>query len=239
MTRQNSFPALLRVMTALCSLLIACSGAGSSSADRGAARPVTYVAVGASDSVGVGANSPETESWPSVLARKLPPGSRFVNLGVSGSLLHQALDQQLPVAVDADPDLVTVWLSVNDYIGRAHLDQYESDLDSLLGRLRADTDAVILVGNVPDLSALPIASRLDLRDVDRWNAAIDAVSARHGATVVDLHATWQEVKDHPEYISSDGFHPSTSGYARLAEVFYAAATKQLAARSSVTSSAAR
>jgi len=237
MTRLNPSPALLRIVAALCSLLVACSGSGSSSADQGAALPVTYVAVGASDSVGVGANSPETESWPSVLARKLPPGSRYVNLGVSGSLLHQALDQQLPVAVDADPDLVTVWLSVNDYIGRVRLDQYESDLDAMLGRLRAGTDAVILVGNVPDLSALPIAPRLDLRDVDRWNATIDAVSARHGATVVDLHATWQEAKDHPEYISSDGFHPSTSGYARLAEVFYAAASEQLAARSRVTSSA--
>src|SRR5438045_5013738 len=74
-----------------------------------APRPLTYVAIGASDTVGVGAGSPDTESWPAVLWWRLPPGSQFVNLGVSGSLLHQALDQQLPVAIDMSPDLVTVW----------------------------------------------------------------------------------------------------------------------------------
>src|SRR5204862_6287294 len=118
-------------------------------------------------------------------------------------------------------------LSVNDDTGRVRLDQYETDLDALLGQLRGQTSAVILVGNVPDLSVLPIASRLELRDIDRWNASIAAVTARHQATLVDLHDTWREVDDHPEYISSDGFHPSTSGYRRLAEIFYAAAAQQL------------
>jgi lysophospholipase L1-like esterase len=29
--------------------------------------------------------------------------------------------------------------------------------------------------------------------------------------------------DHPEYLSADGFHPSSDGYARLADVFAEAA----------------
>ena len=53
------------------------------------------------------------------------------------------------------------------------------------------------------------------------------VVRRHQATVVDLRATWQEVREHPEYISSDGFHPSTIGYRRLADVFYASAAPLL------------
>ena len=59
-------------------------------------------------------------------------------------------------------------------------------------------------------------------EVDRWNAAIAAAVQRHGAQLVDLHATWQEASQHPEYLASDGFHPSTDGYARLAELFEAA-----------------
>jgi lysophospholipase L1-like esterase len=188
---------------------------------------LTYVAIGASDTVGVGADSPERESWPAVLWRRLPPGSRLVNLGVSGSLLHDALAQQAPVAVDMNPDLITVWLAVNDYTGRVKLDQYASDLDTLLGELRSQTSAAILVGNLPDLSALPIAARLDLQDIDRWNTTIAAVVTRHQATLVDLHDTYREIEAHPEYISSDGFHPSTSGYQRLADMFYAAAAQQL------------
>ena len=216
---------LLVLAGLLADLLMGCARPATTAA--AAPRPLTYVAIGASDTVGVGSGSPETESWPAVLWRRLPPGSQFVNLGVSGSLLHQALDQQLPVAVDMHPDLVTVWLSVNDYTGRVNLEQYGTDLDTLLGQLRAQTSAVVLVGNLPDLRALPAAVRLDLRDVDRWNATIESVAARHQVTLVDLHGTWQEVAQHPEYISSDGFHPSTTGYRRLAEVFYEAASQQI------------
>ena len=216
------------LLTASAAVWIGVRGSPSTPATASAApRPLTYVAIGASDTVGVGATTPESESWPADLWRQLPPGSQLVNLGVSGALLHQALDQQAPVAVDMQPDLITVWLSVNDYIGRVQLDQYATDLDALLGQLRGQTHAVILVGNVPDLSVLPIAARLDLRDVDRWNATIADVAARHDVTVVDLHDIYQEVAAHPEYISSDGFHPSSSGYRRLSELFYGVAAQQL------------
>lgn len=216
------------LLAGLSSLLFNCVRRSPSSDADAAPKPLTYVAIGASDTMGVGAGAPETESWPAVLWRRLPPGSKLVNLGISGSLLRQALGQQVPVAVDSSPDLITVWLSVNDYIARVALEEYGADLDSLLGELRSRTDATILVGNVPDLSALPIASRLDLRAVDRWNAVIAETTARHQATLVDLQGTWREVADHPEYISADGFHPSTSGYRRLADVFYDVAAQQLA-----------
>jgi acyl-CoA thioesterase-1 len=216
---------LLVLAGLLADLLVGCTRPTQTAV--AAPRPLTYVAIGASDTVGVGAASPETDSWPAVLWTRLPPGSQFVNLGVSGSLLHQALDQQLPVAIDMQPDLVTVWLTVNDYTGHVNLDQYAADLDVVLGQLRSQTSAVILLGNVPDLRALPIASRLDLRDIDRWNAVIADAATRHDVTLVDLHGTWQEVAQHPEYISSDGFHPSTSGYRRIAEMFYGAAAPKL------------
>lgn len=203
---------------------VACRVAGT---ETTAARPLTYVAIGASDSAGVGATAPEQESWPAVLHRRLPTGSQLLNLGISGSLLRQALDQQLPVALDSAPDLVTVWLAVNDYGARVPLEPYLADLNTMLSELRSKTRATILVGNVPDLSTIPAAGRFDLRFVDRWNAGIGEVVRRHEATLVDLRTTWQEVREHPEYISSDGFHPSTAGYRRLADVFYAAAAPRL------------
>lgn len=217
---------LLLSLPALLLLGVACRR-DEAHTGQAALRPLAYVAIGASDSAGVGANVPDQESWPAVLQRKLPAGSRLVNLGVSGSLLQQAIGQQLPVALDSDPDLVTVWLAVNDYAARVPLERYAADLDSLLGELRARTEATVLVGNIPDLGALPSAGRFDLRDVDRWNAAIDEAVRRHGAILVDLKATWREVREHPEYISSDGFHPSTVGYQRLADIFYASAAPAL------------
>ena len=220
-------PRRRRLLLAVPGLVVAGAACRAASTETTDARPLTYVAIGASDSAGVGASVPEQESWPAVLHRRLPAGSQLVNLGISGSLLRQALDQQLPVALDSAPDLVTVWLAVNDYGARVPLEPYLADLGRLLGELRSKARATVLVGNVPDLSALPAAGRFDLRFVDRWNAGIEEVVRRHEATLVDLRATWQEVREHPEYISSDGFHPSTIGYQRLADVFYASAAAAL------------
>ena len=225
----SPFPAVprRRLLLAIPGLILASVACQASGAASPTVRPLTYVAIGASDTVGVGASAPEQESWPAVLHRRLPPGSRLVNLGISGSLVRQALDQQLPVALDSAPDLVSVWLAVNDYGARAPLEPYLADLDRLLGELRSKTKAAVLVGNVPELSAIPAAGRFDLRFVDRWNVGIDEVARRQEATLVDLRLTWQEVREHPEYISSDGFHPSTAGYRRLADVFYASAASRL------------
>jgi lysophospholipase L1-like esterase len=187
-----------------------------------AQKPLTYVALGASDAVGVGAQDPESQGWVPRFGAHLGPRARIVNFGVSGSTLSQALAEQLGPALDTQPDVVTVWLAVNDLNARVPLDRYTADLDTLLRQL-STTRALVLVGNVPDLGRLAAYRGVDAAplsaEVDRWNAAIAAVVARHGATLVDLYATWREVTEHPEYVSADGFHPSADGYQRLAEVF--------------------
>src|SRR5215207_1201318 len=186
------------------------------------ARPLTYVAIGASDAVGVGARDPDTEGWVPRFAAHIGGNPRVLNLGVSGSTLAQALEEQLGPALDAQPDVVTVWLAVNDLNARVPLDRYAADLDRLLGAL-ASTRARILVGNVPDLASLPVfagGNQARVRaEVDRWNHVIAATAERHGARIVDLHARWNELAEHPEYVAQDGFHPSSAGYARLAELF--------------------
>jgi lysophospholipase L1-like esterase len=190
-----------------------------------AARPLTYVAIGASDAVGVGAANPETDGWVPRLGTRLGPDVHIVNLGVSGSTLSQAVQEQLGPALDADPDVVTVWLAVNDFNAQVPLESYAADLDTLLGQLET-THARVLVGNIPDLGALAAYRGLDpapLRaQVDQWNWVIADTTARHGDTLVDLYSHWQDIAQHPEYVSSDGFHPSSEGYQALADVFAAA-----------------
>jgi lysophospholipase L1-like esterase len=188
---------------------------------------VTYVAIGASDAVGIGAANPESDGWVPRFGAQLGPNVRVVNLGVSGSTLSQALQEQLGPALDAQPDVVTVWLAVNDLNAGVPLEQYAADLDTLLGQLDS-THARVLVGNVPDLASLAGYRGLDPNQVravvDGWNGVIADSALRHGDTLVDLHAHWQELAAHAEYLSSDGFHPSSAGYQALADVFAAALT---------------
>ncbi len=189
-------------------------------------RPLVYVAIGASDTVGLGATDPSQEGWVAVLHRQMPQDTRLVNLGVSGSLLRDALVQQLPVALDSQPDLVTVWLAVNDFNARVPLDDYAGSLDELLGTLAAQTLAHVLVANVPHLADVPLYAFVPRRQLDaeigRWNAAIAEGAARHNAVLVDLHELGPEVAQRPELIAADGFHPSTAGHRRLAEVMWSA-----------------
>jgi lysophospholipase L1-like esterase len=184
------------------------------------------VAIGASETVGAGATDPAHDGWVPQLAQLLGPQTRLRNVGDSGTLLSTALLDQLPFAVQELPVLVTAWLALNDLNARVPLERYAADLDTLLASLARQTSARILVGNVPDLAQMPAASvdPVLLRAVlTRWNAVIAQIAARHGAVVVDLYAGYAELGSHPEYLSADGFHPSTAGYARVGEMFYAAA----------------
>ncbi len=191
--------------------------------------PITYVALGASDAVGVGSNRPGSQGYVPLLAAKLPKGSHLVNLGISGIHVHAALTEELPIALSTSPRLVTIWLVVNDFIGGVTYEDYIHDLDTLLNQLHSYTHATVVMANLPDLTRLPAfanqttAQKAEtLREIQHWNAGIAALATRYGVTLVDLYSDGSQLTAHPEYISDDGFHPSPAGYVQLANLFWEA-----------------
>ena len=187
------------------------------------AAKLTYVAIGASDTYGIGADDPQTQNWPADLSTLLGAQVHLINLGVPNIDVHAALDVELPVALDAHPGLVTIWLAVNDLADNVPVGSYAHDLDLLLTRLRAVGPHVrIAVANVPDLTLLPRFKSYDVQKLHTqilaYNAVIASVVARHSALLVNLYQS--TLAQHPEYISSDGFHPSTIGYTQVAQLFY-------------------
>src|SRR5258706_8945786 len=140
----------LAICLSACLAMWACSGPGASStvpAAGGAARvgatatphPFTYVALGASDAYGIGTNDPQTDNWPTVLALQLGADTHLVNLGVPGTTLKQALAAQLPVAVDAHPDVVTGGLAVHCPLPRGPLAAYTPEADPAVAPPRGPT----------------------------------------------------------------------------------------------------
>jgi acyl-CoA thioesterase I len=188
---------------------------------------VTYVALGASDAVGVGTTQPATQGYVPLLAQKLPKDSHLINLGVSGIHLHEALSEELPLALATQPRLITIWLVANDFIANVSYTSYMKDLNTLLTSLRGGTHARIVMANLPDLTRLPIFARFSkqqkattLATILRWNASIASIARRYNVSIVDLMSQASLLTAHPEYISGDGFHPSAAGYVQLANLFW-------------------
>lgn len=206
--------------------------------------PVIYVAIGASDAVGVGATNPNTQGYVPLLIARLPAHSQALNLGISGNTIHPTLTNELPVAIAAHPTLITVWMVGNDFRNCTPLNQYSADLETLLAQLQTQTHARVFVANLPDMSLLPSfqndaaqvpcfqgqAADQIRAQVVQWNAVIAAAVTRHGDVLVDLFHS--DLAQHPELIYSDGFHPSTAGYKVLADLFWA----QIQAHSGVPTS---
>ena len=200
-------------------------------ADTGPA-PV-YVAIGASETTGTGSDQPLRDGWPRVLHRvAMPPGSVMINMGVPGTTVAQAAAEQVEATLAARPNLITVWLNVNDITRGVAVPEYERQLESLLRSLRRSVNIRVLVANTPPLDQLPAyqAGRLVglpgpevVRElVDTYNAAIARAAQRTGALVVDLHAAGMAARaagTEATLVSRDGFHPSTAGHAAIAEVF--------------------
>jgi acyl-CoA thioesterase I len=193
------------------------------------AGPVTYVALGASDAVGVGSNQPGSQGYVPLVAKHLPKGSHAINLGISGIHLHEALTEELPLALNLAPNLVTIWLVSNDFIAGVAYAGYMHDLDILLEQLRAGTHARLVLANLPDFTRLPAFANLTptqkstmVTNIKRWNAQIATIAAHYHVALVDLFSQDSELISHPEYISADGFHPSPLGYVQLANAFWQA-----------------
>ena len=217
------------------------------------APPLVYVAVGASESVGVGATDLLRDAWPQLFYRTgLPRSAVFVNMAVSGSTVAEALAGQVPEAVALSPDVVTVWLNVNDILHGVTPALYEADLTRLVTALRRGGATKVLVATTPPLDdlpayraclpgatatggvacpvagalagAVPAPATLDAV-VDAYNAAIARVVAATGAVLVDLHAAGLAARQsgtEASLVGRDGFHPSDAGHALVAKTFAAA-----------------
>lgn len=184
-------------------------------------RPVRVLALGASDVVGVGASHPERDGWAAVLAKLLPGSVALTRLGISGAKAADLRARLLPKAIAAAPDVAVIWTGVNDCVAGVPVDRFTEDLDALVGGLVAAGTRVHVV-NLPDVHRLPAFRAYALPIgfvVGRWQAAVRHVAARHGATPIELGDHTLELIDHPEYLCGDGFHPSSAGHRRLAEIF--------------------
>jgi len=193
---------------------------------------IVYMAVGASDVVGIGA-TPLTNGYVFRIEDALEEEDKNVhllNIGIPGANLDAiAKAAKTTLRLGAHPDLVTIWVGANDVIDGVDPDDFEADLDDLLDRLE-NNDTFIVIADLPDLTQLPRfreepRETVTLRRIDAFNKVIHDQAEEHDAALVRLSEEAVEER----YVSdTDGFHPNDRGHRRLAELFLAKIEPEIA-----------
>ncbi len=180
----------------------------------------------------------------SVPGAVLSPAIQALARDIGDNIVTNFLDQAAPF-IASDSTRVTIFAGGNDAnviaqnirAGRGagnipgfidqHVNQWATDLGELIRRVRTRApDARIIAYNLPNLGALPyvaarptsersIVQRIAVSLTDRVNAL-----TAQNVTVIDLMCE-PRLYDGSRF-SSDGFHPSDSGYALMAELGYPA-----------------
>jgi lysophospholipase L1-like esterase len=189
--------------------------------------PIVYVALGDSTGSGVGATN---GGYVARLFNRLSQqrsGSELLNLCVSGATTEDLLRDQLQRGVEKSPQLVTVGIGINDVGHGLTVEQFAENYEKILNALKEQTQARIVVTNIPDVSQaprIPSSMRVEYQSrIMRFNERLEEIARRHGVTVFDVFSiTQRELPLHPEFFSSDGFHPSDEGYELWAEQMWPA-----------------
>jgi acyl-CoA thioesterase-1 len=207
--------------------LLGVSCASPSATAGNSASPILYVAVG--DSTGIGLGARDGGGYVDRLFARIEqerPGSTLVNLSAAGATTADAVNKQLTQLEGTRATLVTVCIGLNDLLRGVEAKQFAENYETLVTKLKRP-GRLIVVANLPDVTSAPVLQAtadesLRLR-LGQFNKAIGEIAGRHGVQLVDLYQLSGEIsRSRTEFFSSDGLHPSDSGYARWAKAMWPA-----------------
>ncbi|RPK68539.1 GDSL-like Lipase/Acylhydrolase [Streptomyces sp. ADI96-02] len=187
--------------------------------DDAPARPLRYVALGDSQTEGIGDGDDTAglRGWADRLAERLAPhhpGLLYANLAVRGRLAGQVRAGQLAPALALRPDLATVVAGVNDLLRpRFDADEVAGHLEEMFAALTAQGARVATL-TFPDIARIILLARPVASRVTALNDRVQRAAARHGVVVAET-ARHPVVAD-PRLWSPDRLHAGPLGHERIA-----------------------
>ena len=189
-------------------------------------RPIkfVYLALGASDAVGVGA-IPLTEGYVYLIKRDLDrrmPGVFLMNLGVPFARIDLIKEEvRLAAQTGTEANLVTLWTGANDLVNGDDPKVFQEDLRALLGIVKGDISKTIVMANLPDLTKLPRFRErpnpsVTAERIAAYNLAITEEAKRVDAKLINFFAI--PIEDNLVF-DVDGFHPNNAGHQAIAKEF--------------------
>ena len=185
-----------------------------------------YIALGDSFTEGMWDADPDDpdhiRGWADLLAGSLSarrtaaglPTLEYANLAVRGRLLRPIVTEQLPVALEAEPGLISLVGGGNDILRPgSDPDRMADMLEGAVKRARAaGADVLLATGTDTRHGGLLRATRSRSA---LFNAHIWSIAQRHGAHVVDLWGM-RALQDWRLW-AQDRIHLTTEGHQRVAQ----------------------
>ncbi|MFE0023698.1 SGNH/GDSL hydrolase family protein [Amycolatopsis sp. NPDC059021] len=178
----------------------------------------SYVAIGDSFTEGLNDELPDGafRGWADRLAEILAGGRagfQYANLALRGKMMDEILTEQLPIALELKPDLVTVCAGGNDIIvPGADVDAVAARFEAGIASLR-EAGIPVVIFNGPDTKSLSVMHVLRSK-VGLYNAHLWAIADRHGAKMVDLWGM-EPLHDRRAW-SGDRLHFTPEAHRRIA-----------------------
>lgn len=189
--------------------------------------PVTYAALGDSLTAGVGVSS-YAQSYPYDLAQLLAGSSTRVTLdpyAVPGVRTQYVIDHFLTPTVAAHPDLITLFIGINDIHGNVTNATFRAHYNQILATLTTKTHARIYAINLPYIGTPKLIGPLfrfyfDWR-IRQYNTIIKQLAAQYHVHYVDLYDLHKPHELDNNYYAADHFHQNARGYTLWAQDMYA------------------
>lgn len=193
-----------------------------------ASTSLTYVALGDSLTAGVGVDKLE-EAYPYLLAKYFAGSDYKINVksrAVPGAKTHDLVSGLLPLAINDNPDIVTILIGVNDIHGEISKSEFRKNYDEILSRLAKETKAKIYVVNIPYIGAdnllLPPYNYFFDSKTKDYNKIVLELSEKYGLKYIDLYTKTESLfKKAGSHYAADFFHPSAEGYKIWSDLIYA------------------
>ncbi|MEL6673659.1 MAG: SGNH/GDSL hydrolase family protein [Bacteroidota bacterium] len=189
-----------------------------------------FLALG--DSYTIGQSVAEADRWPNQLDQRLRADSieleavRFLaTTGWTTSNLKSAIANTSDF--DSLYSLVSLLIGVNNQYQRKPFSLYETEFPELLSQALAftgqDSQRVFVV-SIPDYAYTPFGQSSNPNQIsvelNRYNAFADSVCQSWGIAYFNITPISRQGIAKPEYVASDGLHPSGEMYEAWVELMY-------------------
>lgn len=141
------------------------------------------------------------QGWVSLLAKQLADEHMVTNASVSGETTIGGLSRLPAVLNEYKPDLVLLELGANDGLQGFAASRIRSNLAKMV-------DMIIASGAQPIIAGINIPANYGPRYIDQFRSLFSDLAKEKSVPYIDLYL--QEIALNPDYLQTDGIHPSAN-----------------------------